>query len=176
MALTPAYAWSVLHAHRGGSGWGAVAVFTAVALSDFVDGRLARRFGAATAAGRTLDHAADIGFILASLALYVWLGDVPWWVPASIAVAFVAYVADSLRRSAPRPVLIGSRIGHVGGICNYVLVGIVTVNDTLGVGWLSASVMRALFVLVPLYSAASIVARGIYFTGPSASVSRRLLP
>lgn len=159
VALVPAFLWCVWHAQRGGSGWAAVAVFAVAALSDFADGRLARRWGAESAVGRALDHGADIAFILAALVLYVWLGIAPWWVPASIAAAFAAYVADSVRRSAPRPVLIGSRIGHLGGICNYILVGILAVNDTLGFGWLSPSVVRAFFLLVPLYSAASIASR-----------------
>ncbi len=159
VALTPAFLWCVWRAQRGGSGWAAVGVFAVAAASDFADGRLARRWGAESAVGRALDHGADIAFILAALALYVWLGIAPWWVPASIAAAFAAYVADSLRRSAPRPVLIGSRIGHLGGICNYVLVGILAVNDTLGLGWLPTSVLRVLFALVLLYSAASIASR-----------------
>jgi phosphatidylglycerophosphate synthase len=161
LVLTPPFLWAVLHAHRGGSGWVAAGLFAAVATSDFADGRLARRFGAASAAGRTLDHAADITFILTSLALYVWLGVAPWWVPASIAAAFAVYVADSLRRSAPRPVLIGTRIGHLGGICNYVLIGVLTGNNTLGLEWLPASALEALFLLVPFYSAAAIAARAL---------------
>jgi phosphatidylglycerophosphate synthase len=159
VALTPAFLWCVWRAHRGGSGWAAVGVFAVAALSDFADGQVARRWGAASTVGRALDHGADIAFILSALTLYVWLGVAPWWVPASIAAAFGAYVADSVRRSAPRPVLIGSRIGHLGGICNYVLVGVLAFNNTLGLEWLSPSVLRVLFALVPFYSAASIASR-----------------
>lgn len=159
VALTPAFLWAVVRAHHGGSGWPATGVFAAVALSDFVDGRIARHFAAQSAAGQALDHAADIAFILAALGLYVGLGLVPWWVPAAAAAAFGVYVADSVRRSGPRPLLIGSRIGHVGGVCNYVLVGVLVGNDTLGLGWLPPSALRLLFLLVPVYSVASIATR-----------------
>jgi phosphatidylglycerophosphate synthase len=119
-----------------------------------------------------LNHAADIVFILAALGLYVALGVVPWWVPASMAAAFAVYVADSLRRSHARPSLIGSRIGHVGGICNYVLVGVLVGNHTLGLGWLPASALRGLFLLVPIYSAASIATRLVSAPRPATPAAR----
>lgn len=158
IALTPVFLYAVLRAEGHGSGWPAAALFTAVAVSDFADGRVARRFGTATAGGRVLDHAADIVFVLASLALYVALGAAPWWVPASIAAAFSAYVVDSLRRG-PRRSPIGSRIGHLGGVCNYALIGVLVGNDTVGLEWLSPWTMRLVFAAVPLYSAAAILAR-----------------
>jgi phosphatidylglycerophosphate synthase len=172
IVLTPVFLWMIVRAEHGGSGWPAAGVFAVVAVSDFADGRIARRFTAESAAGRVLDHAADIAFILAALGLYVALGVVPWWVPASMAVAFGVYVADSLRRSPARPSLIGSRIGHLGGICNYVLVGILVGNHTLGLGWLSASTLRLLFLLVPMYSAASIATRLLSAQRPALPAAR----
>jgi len=157
--LTPLFLWSVLRASHGSSGWPAVAIFAVIALTDFSDGRVARRFGSANAGGRVLDHAADIAFILAALGLYVRLGAAPWWVPASIAAAFAFYVLDSLWRSGSRPTLIGSRIGHLGGVCNYALIGVLVCNDTAGLAWLPPWFMEGLFALVPLYSGASIVSR-----------------
>jgi len=159
VALAPVFVCSVLRAEGGASGWPAAGLFGVVALSDFVDGRIARRLGADSRGGRVFDHAADIGFILAALALYVGLGVVPWWVPAAIAAAFATYVIDSLRRSGARPTLIGSRLGHLGGVCNYVLIGTLVGNHTVGLGWLPPWVMHGLFALVPLYSAASIATR-----------------
>ena len=159
VALTPLFAWAVLRAGDGHSGWPAAIAFALVAVSDFVDGRIARRFGAAGAAGRVFDHAADITFLLVAFGLYVALGVLPWWVPASVAVSFAAYVTDSLRRSGAHPRLIGSRLGHLGGICNYVLVGVLVGNVTLGLQWLPPWTMHGLFALVPVYSAASVASR-----------------
>src|SRR6185369_17962843 len=58
-----------------------IVLFVAVALSDFFDGKAARRWGTATDRGRFFDHFADIGFILSALSTYVVLGLAPWWVP-----------------------------------------------------------------------------------------------
>jgi phosphatidylglycerophosphate synthase len=159
IALTPVFLLAVLRVEDGHSGWPAALVFGAVALSDFIDGRIARSLGAESRGGRVLDHAADIAFILAALALYVGLGLVPWWVPAAIAASFAAYVIDSLRRGGATPSLIGSRIGHLGGVGNYALIGVLVGNDTVGLRWLPPFVMHTLFALVPIYSGASILTR-----------------
>ena len=161
IVLTVPFTWSVLVAARLGTGWLAAGLFALIAISDFIDGRIARRTGTASAAGQVLDHGADIGFLLTAFGAYVALGAVPWWVPASIAAAFATYVVDSLRRSEQRPSLIGSRIGHAGGICNYALVGILVGNYTVGLNWVPRPLMQALFALVPLYSAASIASRAL---------------
>jgi len=134
-------------------------VFAVAAASDVVDGRLARRAGTASAAGRFFDHLADIGFILVALSAYVRLGLAPWWVPASIAASFAFYFVDSLRRTPRAPSLIGSRLGHWGGVANYVLIGVLVFNHSAGLEVLPPAVMMLLFLLVPLYSFGAIAAR-----------------
>lgn len=136
-------------------------VFLAVAASDYVDGRVARYFGVESRAGRVFDHVADIAFILLTLGLYVGLGTVPWWVPASIALSFGVYVGDSLLRPPEQGAvqLIGSRIGHLGGIMNYTLIGILVFNETAALRWIPPAMLSVLFCLVPLYSGAAILTR-----------------
>lgn len=168
------------------AGWVAGLLFVFAAWSDIVDGRIARRHGTASDRGRVLDHFADIAFILGSLATYVYLDIAPWWVPAAIAASFSVYVFDSWLRSAPdlsaeasereglsaeaseRADLsaeaserrrIGSRIGHLGGICNWVLVGVLTFNESAGLHWLPPGIVALLFALVPIYSGAAIATR-----------------
>jgi phosphatidylglycerophosphate synthase len=160
VALTPVFVWLALQArqHRG---WGVLAalVFAMVAASDVWDGRAARRWGSATTGGRVFDHFADIGFILVVLSTYVAIGIAPWWVPAAIAAAFAFYVLNSVSRARNGArSLIGSRIGHVGGVCNYVLVGVLVCNNSAGIAWLSAPVLHWLFALVPVYSGLAVVA------------------
>jgi phosphatidylglycerophosphate synthase len=138
------------------------------------DGRFVRRWGRESTLGRFLDHFADIGFLLPALGVYVWLGLMPWWVPASVAAAFTFYVIDSqLRRSGGPPSLITSRIGHVGGVANYVLVGVLVCNDSAGIGLLSPTFLFVLYCLVPAYSAAAVVAR-IVTTLPVHSSENRI--
>ncbi len=165
--LTPLFILTVLRA-VGSPAWGAVAVvqFAIVAASDVWDGRLARRAGRASELGRWFDHLADIGYLLAALGVYVYLGELPWWVPASVASAFTFYVVDSQLQTPPvatrnpgPPRLISSRIGHVGGVCNYILIGVLVCNDSLGLRWLPSWFLLGLFYLVPLYSAAAVIAR-----------------
>jgi len=140
-------------------GWLAVVVFAAIAASDVVDGRLARRWGSASNVGRTFDHLADIGFILAALSTYARLGLVPWWVPAVIAASFAFYVIDSWSRPTARGGLIGSRVGHIGGVCNYVLIGVLVCNDSAAIRALSDSTLHVLFCLVPIYSGLAMATR-----------------
>ena len=174
IVLTPIFLIGVERAPESGSaGWPAAVLFGLIAASDFADGYVARRFGVPSTLGRWLDHAADISFVVPALAVYAWLGVAPWWVPAAIAISFAAYVADSLWRSRGAdgwPDLIGSRLGHAAGIMNYVLIGVLVGNETVGVRWIPAAAMQALFWLVPAYCGAAIVAR--FLGAPNLSRSR----
>ena len=135
-------------------------VFAVVAASDVVDGRLARRWGSASAGGRTFDHLADIGFILTALVTYALLGIAPWWVPAAVAGSFAFYVFDSWSRaSTVAPGLVGSQIGHVAGVLNYALVGVLVFNNTAGIHLLPEAVLSKLFWLVPIYSTLAVATR-----------------
>lgn len=138
----------------------AAALFCGAAVSDVYDGRLARYFGQASTGGRVFDHFADIGFLLVSYSALVVAGLVPWWVPGAIGTSFLVYVIDSLWRPAPlRAGLVGSRIGHFGGIANYVVLGVVTFDAVVGLRVLPDVIHRLLFAAVPLYSGASVAVR-----------------
>jgi len=167
--LTPFFILTVWLADRAlAFGLTAVAIFAVVAATDFLDGRAARRWGSDSSAGRVFDHFADIGFLVFALTAYVGVGLAPWWVPAAVAGSFAFYVFDSrqLRRRpsvgnqrAATPTLIGSRLGHIGGVCNYVLVGVLVCNNSARIHLLSPAFLSLLFGLVPLYSGAAVVTR-----------------
>ena len=117
--------------HRAAEGvsaarWLAALLFAAVVASDVLDGRLARRLRCSSVFGRFLDHGADIFFILFALGWFAAWGWVTGWLPAAIAWAFGLYAFDSWRRSGeagqPRR-LLGSRLGHIGGVLNCAAVG-----------------------------------------------------
>jgi len=91
------------------------------AISDFVDGRVARRMNSADGFGQWLDSLADIVFVLTALACEAHAGAVPVYIPTLIAVSFTQYVIDSLMicgSSTP----VKSRLGHWGGVINFALV------------------------------------------------------
>jgi phosphatidylglycerophosphate synthase len=162
MLLTPVFVVLVAAAPTQRA-WGvlAVVVFTLAAASDVADGRLARRFGSAGSTGRIFDHLADITFILVALTTYVAMGIAPWWVPAAIAAAFASYAINSwVLRTPPNstPLPVARYVGHVGGVCNYVLIGILVCNNSAGVLLFSARELGWFFVTVPIYSGLAIVA------------------
>lgn len=140
-------------------GWLAGVLFGIAAASDVIDGPMARRAGTASNSGRFYDHFADIIFVMVALSSYTLLGIVPWWVPSSIAASFGYYVIDSLRRTVRQPSLIGSQLGHWGGVANYVLIGVLVFNHSAGIDVLPEWLMMAMFGLVPLYSLGAVAAR-----------------
>jgi phosphatidylglycerophosphate synthase len=160
--LTPAFAWCVWRAAEGDGGRMAALLYAFIAASDYYDGPLARRLGTSSRGGRMFDHAADVTFLLSALLVYHALEIVPWWVPASIGASFSFYAVDSWRRQRleGRAVeLRGSRVGHAGGVMNYVLVGVLVFDRTAGLRVVPGWLYQVLFGAVPLYSAAAIAER-----------------
>jgi phosphatidylglycerophosphate synthase len=102
-----------------------LAAWCLAATSDWIDGPLARRAGTASARGAVLDNLADIAFVLGGLATAAMLGLVPWIVPASIGASAGAYAVASWRAPPPGGRLARSRLGHWGGVLNYVCLGVV---------------------------------------------------
>jgi phosphatidylglycerophosphate synthase len=91
------------------------------AISDFVDGRVARQMGCADGFGRWLDSLADVVFVLTVLTCEARAGAIPSYIPALIAVSFAQYAIDSVVISdSSTPVK--SRLGHWGGVINFALV------------------------------------------------------
>jgi phosphatidylglycerophosphate synthase len=91
------------------------------AISDFTDGRVARRMNSADGFGQWLDSLADIVFVLTALACEAYAGTIPFYIPILIAASFTQYVVDSLMISRAS-ILIKSRLGHWGGVINFALV------------------------------------------------------
>ena len=93
----------------------------AAVVSDFVDGRIARRSGTVNRFGRWLDNLTDIVFVLTALICEAIAGAIPLYIPALIAASFAQYAIDSvLLHDVPTPV--ASRLGHLGGVINYLMV------------------------------------------------------
>ncbi|HUY26696.1 MAG TPA: CDP-alcohol phosphatidyltransferase family protein [Candidatus Binataceae bacterium] len=114
-------AWIALYIAAHGARMAFAAIAVAAATSDFLDGRVARRFGIGAGAGRWLDPAADVTFVLAALGCAAAAGAIPIYIPILIAVSFAQYAIDSrLLHRTGGPVR--SRLGHYGGVVNYGLV------------------------------------------------------
>src|SRR4029453_17839082 len=102
-----------------------LAVWCLAAVSDFVDGRLARRRGTTSPRGAVLDNVADITFVLVGLTTGVVLGMISWLVPVSITASAGLYSAASMRPDGGGG-LARSRVGHWAGVFNYACLGLVT--------------------------------------------------
>ncbi len=100
--------------------WAALA-FTAAAVSDFYDGRLARAHGESSALGGLFDHATDALFVAAVLLAASTHGSVTVALVPLVLLAFAQYTLDSavLRGKALR----GSQLGRINGIGYFVLAG-----------------------------------------------------
>lgn len=77
-ALVPVVLWLLL-VDGTTARWWAFAIFTAAALTDTVDGWIARRYGTVTPFGQLADPLADKLLVVGALASLAFVGEVPWW-------------------------------------------------------------------------------------------------
>jgi phosphatidylglycerophosphate synthase len=113
--------------------WPACALFWLAVATDALDGRVARRFGEASALGGFLDHVTDAAFVSLGLAALALRGEAPALLPAAVALAFLQYTLDS--RVLQGASLRASALGRWNGIAYFVPIGTVVVRDALGLGW-----------------------------------------
>ena len=66
--------------------WVAFVIFALASITDHLDGHLARSWNQITDFGRIVDPIADKALTLCGFAVLSWLGYLPWWVTALIAV------------------------------------------------------------------------------------------
>ncbi|MCG2801061.1 MAG: CDP-diacylglycerol--glycerol-3-phosphate 3-phosphatidyltransferase [Cellulomonas sp.] len=88
IALVPIFALAFLQDGGTSPGWrlAATAVFVLAAVTDKLDGWLARRWGQITDLGKLLDPIADKLLMGTALCLLSWLGELPWWITAVVLV------------------------------------------------------------------------------------------
>jgi phosphatidylglycerophosphate synthase len=135
LAGTGPFVWLLVRAHHGaGPGerlmLGCAYVF--LALSDFFDGWLARRAGAATAFWARADVGADILFNVGALGAAAWLRLVGPWVPAGVAVLGGRFLVRSVRDGGSGGDLPEDRLGKLAGVAYYALVGWVVAELVTG--------------------------------------------
>ncbi|HEX8972384.1 CDP-alcohol phosphatidyltransferase family protein [Oryzihumus sp.] len=74
----PLFLWLILTGHDG---W-ALTVLALSGVSDYLDGKIARRFGLISRVGQLLDPLADRLYILSTLLGLAWREIIPWWLVA----------------------------------------------------------------------------------------------
>jgi len=78
-----ALAWPIVLALRAGNFDAALLLFTGAAVSDGLDGYLAKRFNWTSALGKILDPLADKVLLVTVFVTATWLGLVPRWLTAA---------------------------------------------------------------------------------------------
>ena len=146
------------HGHQGRLAFATVAILAAG--SDFIDGRIARRFGVASGRGRWLDGIADVMFVLAALWCEAVAGAIPFYIPVLIALSFSQYAIDSVVISQPAAGPVKSRLGHWGGIINYALVITLAIAPPPAI---PGALVRDLAPLIALFYIAAISERSWLF-------------
>lgn len=81
----PVFLWLILWKEFGGpdTKYWALLVLALSGISDYLDGKLARRWNQISSLGRILDPAADRLYILSTLVGLTWRGILPLWVTAA---------------------------------------------------------------------------------------------
>lgn len=80
LVLVPVFAW-FLAAHHDGA---ALSVLAISGISDYLDGKLARRWGQISRVGQVLDPFADRLYIVSTLAGLAWREIIPWWLVVAL--------------------------------------------------------------------------------------------
>jgi cardiolipin synthase len=92
LLLVPAMVWLLLQGRHGL----ALAVFVTAAVSDVLDGFLARRFQQQSYLGAVLDPAADKLMVVCTAVTLAWLELMPEWVAGAVILRDVVIVAGFL--------------------------------------------------------------------------------
>ncbi|MEZ0092896.1 CDP-alcohol phosphatidyltransferase family protein [Streptacidiphilus sp. EB129] len=103
----PVFLWLVLWPEFGGpnhDGW-AILILMASGVSDYLDGKLARKWGQISRLGQLLDPLADRLFVLSTIVGLTWRGIMPWWLTALLLgrEVFIAALLPFLRRAGYGP-------------------------------------------------------------------------
>ena len=116
-----------------GGGLLPVVLFVVAAVTDYIDGPIARWSGTASARGGVLDNLADVAFVLGGATAGAMLGLASWAAPAAIAASVTGYVLASRRQTQSEVTLVlaRSRLGHAAGVINYVLAGTLAAHQGL---------------------------------------------
>jgi len=78
LVFVPIFLWLIL---TGQDNW-AVVVLTLSGITDYLDGKIARRYNLVTRFGQLLDPVSDRLYILSTLLGLAWREIIPWWLVA----------------------------------------------------------------------------------------------
>ena len=102
-------------------------------LTDYFDGKVARKLGTASPTGMLFDHATDFLFVTLCLLAAAFAGKVTFLLPLLIAIAFSQYVIDSYFYYRDKQLRM-SKLGRWNGILYFIPVVLVPATRIPGIG------------------------------------------
>jgi len=174
LLLVPVFAVLLFHDDGDETGWrvAACVVFAVAAVTDRIDGQLARSRGLVTDVGTMADPIADKTLIGTALVGLSMLGELPWWVTV---VVLTREVGVTLLRLwvIRHGVMPASRGGKLKTVLQGVAIGLYVLPLA---GWLATgrAWMMAAAVLVTVVTGIDYVARALRLrrTSPRAALKR----
>ena len=127
--------------------WWAFGIFVFAALTDSVDGWVARRLIGVTRWGQLMDPLADKLLIVGSLAVLAWIGELPWWAVLVILareVAVTVYRGWLLRRGVTMAASVYGKIKTVTQIAAVTLYLLPGVPEALRFGALLVAIVATI--------------------------------
>ena len=151
----PLSVWAVVYAR-----WDiALYVFVFAAVTDLLDGPVARRLNEASPLGGLFDHATDAAFVTCTLGACAAYHVIPWPLVVLIPAAFLQYTFDS--RALAGQSLRTSSLGRINGIAYFVLTGTVVVREGLGLSWPPLALVSAFAWLLVMSTVLSMADRWV---------------
>lgn len=137
--------------------WWAFSLFVVAAVSDSVDGWLARKVVGTSSWGALADPAADKALVLGTFAALVWRGELPWWALAVVVVREVAVTVQRTVLARRGLVMPASGWGKAKTVTQLVLVAVALLPAPPG---LLVGVLLALAVGMTVVSGVEYAGRG----------------
>ncbi|GFP78194.1 CDP-alcohol phosphatidyltransferase family protein [Clostridium fungisolvens] len=108
-----------------------ISLFIMICVSDFFDGKIARRLGAATILGAKLDVLADLLYIVSSYAALISTHVLPLWYLVFVCIKFLEFVATSnfikLYKTSSEHPFIFDRVGRTVSAIFFLIPGIICI-------------------------------------------------
>lgn len=115
------------------AGWAAFAVFVIASLTDYVDGRIARKYNMISAFGKFLDPLADKLLVTAALCVFVERGTVSVWVLFIITVREFVVTGIRLVAAADGTVIAASMWGKIKTVLQLVVISLMLLPVNTGI-------------------------------------------
>ena len=102
--------------------YAALFLFILAAITDFVDGWMARKYNIVTNFGKFIDPVADKLLVLSTMVMISWHGILPAWIV--VAVLFRELAVDGLRLVAVEQgrVIAAGKLGKIKTVCQMVMI------------------------------------------------------